>query len=250
MTTLRRATRRSVLVLVVIGSLWATLAAIPASAAGSTTYRDCSKLTFAAGADLHRCDVSDSTFIGMDLHGINFAWSDVSRANGGCDPDMPRTNLAGARLYRALFVDAKLCDAILTDADIHGSDLSGAALEDASLDRANLSWAILNGAQASFAPFVDVNLSNAVWRNGFANGATFDGADLHRIDFRGTDLRSASFVGTDLRYARLDGVDLSDADLSGANWRNATGKGAAIYGNTTCPDGTNSDANGDTCVGH
>ena len=106
------------------------------------------------------------------------------------------------------------------------------------------------GAQASFAPFTDANLSNVVWRNGFANGATFDGGDLHRIDFRGTDLRSASFVGTDLRYARLDGVDLSDADLTGANWRNATGKSAAIYSNTTCPDGTNSDANGDTCVGH
>jgi uncharacterized protein YjbI with pentapeptide repeats len=73
---------------------------------------------------------------------------------------------------------------------------------------------------------------------------------MHRIDFRGTDLRSASFVGTDLRYARLDGVDLTGADLTGANWRNATGKSAAIYGNTICPDGTNSDANGDTCVGH
>ena len=250
MTILRPLTRRSALALLVVGSLWATFAAIPASAAGSTTYRDCSKLTFAAGADLHRCDVSDSTFIGMDLHGINLAWSDVSRANGGCDPDLPRTNLAGSRLYRALFVDAKLCDAILTDADIHGSDLTGAALEDASLNRANLSWAILSGAQASFAPFVDANLSNAVWRDGFANGATFDGADLHRIDFRGTDLRSASFVGTDLRYARLDGVDLTNADLTGASWRTATGKSSAIYSNTTCPDGTNSDTNGGTCVGH
>lgn len=250
MINLGRATRRSVLVLVVAGSLWATVAAIPAGAAGSTTYRDCSKLTFVAGADLHRCDVSDSTFIGMDLHGINLAWSDVSRANGGCDPDLPRTNLAGSRLARALFVDAKLCDAILTDADIHGSDLTRAALEDASLDRANLSWAILDGAAAGFAPLRDANLSNAIWRGGSAVGAIFHGADLHRIDFRGTDLRSASFLGSDLRYARLHGVDLTNADLTGANWHNATGKSAAIYANTTCPDRTNSDANGDTCVGH
>ena len=179
------------------------MAAAPVGAAGSATYRDCSQLALVPNADLHRCDLSDATIIGLDLHGIYASWSDLSRVNGGCDPDLPRTNLAGARIARAILVDAKLCDAILSDADLHGSDMSGAALEDASLFRANLSWVTLDGVQAAFAPFVDANLSNASWRNGFANGATFDGADLHRIDFRGTDLRSASFVGSDLRYARL-----------------------------------------------
>jgi len=234
-----------------LGLMAAGLTAIPVSAAGSTTYRDCSQITVLAGADLHRCDLADSTIIGLDLNGINVAWSDLSRVNGGCDPDLPRTNLNGAIAYRALFVDAKLCDAILTDADLHGSDLSGAALEDASVNRANLAWADLDGAGAAFAPFDDANLGNVSWRNGFANGASFDGADLHRIDLRGTDLRSASFVGTDLRYARLDGVDLSDADLTGANVRSSTGLSSATFSNTTCPDGTNSDANtGGTCVGH
>jgi hypothetical protein len=242
--------RRILPTLAVVGLLWASFAVGPVSAAGSGTYRDCSDLAFAAGADLHRCDLADSTIIGLDLHGINVAWSDLSRVDGGCDPDLPRTNLAGARMYRALLVDAKLCDAILADADIHGSDLTGVALEDASLHRANLSSATLNGAGAAFAPFVDANLSNASWRNGFANGATFDGADLHRIDFRGTDLRSSSFVGSDLRYARLNGVDLTSADLTGADWRQATGLSSATFANTTCPDGTNSDANGATCIGH
>lgn len=221
-----------------------------AGAAGSSSYRDCSNIALAPGADLHRCDLADSTIIGMDLHGIDFSWSDLSRVNGGCDPDLPRTNLAGARIARAILVDAKLCDAILVDADLHGSDLSGVALEDASLNRANLSWAKLNGAHAGFAPFVDANLANASWRDGFGTGATFDGADLHGIDFRGTDLRSSSFVGSDLRYARLGGVDFTGADLTGANWRRATGLGSAIFSNTTCPDGTNSDANGGTCAGH
>ena len=247
----RPAPRRLALAVGLIGVLWAGLSAIPVSAAGSVTYRDCSKMTVAAGADLHRCDLSDSTIIGMDLHGINVAWSDLSRVNGGCDPDLPRTNLGGAVAYRALFVQAKLCDAILVKADLHGSDLSGAALEDASLNGANLSWVNLTGAGAAFAPFDDANLSNAIWRDGAANGASFDGADLHRIDFGGTDLRSTSFVGTDLRYARLNGVDLSNADLTGANWRGATGVASATFSNTTCPDGTNSDTNtGGTCVGH
>jgi uncharacterized protein YjbI with pentapeptide repeats len=234
----------------IVALLWAAFAVVPVSAAGSDTYRDCSNLTFAPGADLHRCDLADSTIIGLDLHGINLGWSDVSRVNGGCDPELPRTNLAGSLLYRAIFVDAKLCDAILTDADIHGSDLTRAALEDASLNRANLSWAILDGAGAGFAPFIDANLANASWRDGSAIGARFDGADLHRIDLRGTDLRSASFVGADLRYARLNGVDFTNADLTGATWRRATGLASATFLNTTCPDGTNSDVNGGTCVGH
>ena len=247
----RPSPRRIALAVGLIGLLWAGIAAIPVSAAGSDTYRDCSRIAVAPGADLHRCDLSDSTIIGLDLHGINVAWSDLSRVNGGCDPDLPRTNLTSAIAYRALFVDAKLCDAILVDADLHGSDLSGAALEDASLNGANLSWADLDGAGAGFAPFVDANLSNASWVEGSATGAIFDGADMHRIDLRRTDARAATFQGTDLRYARLNGVDLTNADLTGANWRNATGLSSVIFSNTTCPDGTNSDANtGATCVGH
>ena len=248
----RRPTPRRIwLSAVLLGLLAAGLTAIPVSAAGSATYRDCSRITVAAGADLHRCDLADSTIIGLDLHGINVAWSDLSRVNGGCDPDLPRTNLNGAMAYRVLFVDAKLCDAILTDADLHGSDLSGAALEDASVNRANLSWSVLDGAGAAFAPFDDANLANVSWRNGFANGASFDGADLHRIDLTGTDLRSATFAGTDLRYAKLGGVDLTNADLTGAIWRGATGLASATFSNTTCPDGTNSDTNtGGTCAGH
>lgn len=246
----RRRTRHGLLLLPLLGLLWIGVAAAPASAAGSQSYRDCSNIALAPGADLHRCDLADSTIIGMDLHGIDFSWSDLSRVNGGCDPDLPRTNLAGARIARAILVDAKLCDAILSDADLHGSDLSGVSLEDASLFRANLSWATMNGAHAGFAPFTDANLSNVVWRNGFGTGASFIGADLHGIDFRGTDLRATRFLGSDLRYAKLGGVDFTNADLTGANWRRSTGLASATFSNTTCPDGTNSDANGGTCIGH
>lgn len=246
----RRPTRRALVALPLIGLLWIGMAAAPVGAAGSAAYRHCSQIALVPNADVHRCDLSDATIIGLDLHGLYASWSDLSRVNGGCDPDLPRTNLAGARIPRAILADAKLCDAILTDADLHGSVFTGAALEDASLNRANLSWADLSGANAGFAPFIDANLSNAIWRNGFATGARFDGADLHRIDFRGTDLRSTRFLGSDLRYARLNGVDFSGADLTDTNWRNSTGLASAIFSNTTCPDGTNSDANGGTCIGH
>ena len=46
----------------------------------------------------------------------------------------------------------------------------------------------------------------------------------------------ASLRGADLRDADLGNADLSGADLTGVDWYN-----------TTCPDGTNSDDNGNTC---
>ena len=61
------------------------------------------------------------------------------------------------------------------------------------------------------------------------------------------DLSNADLSGADLRYANL-----TNADLSGANLYNADLTGANLAGvywyDTTCPDGTNSDNNGNTCA--
>jgi uncharacterized protein YjbI with pentapeptide repeats len=233
-----------------IGALWLLLMGAAAPVGAATTYRDCSGIAFAPGADLHRCDLSDTTVIGMDLHGINMAWSDISRMNAGCDPDFPQTNLYGARIYRAIAIDAKLCDAILTGADLHGTNFTNAAFEDANLNNANLSWADLDGANAGFAPIRNANLSNASWVGANAPGAQFDGSDLHRINLLNGDLRSTTFVGSDLRYARLDGVDFTNANLTGARFNSYTTFVGTIWSNTTCRDGSNSDANGGTCIGH
>jgi uncharacterized protein YjbI with pentapeptide repeats len=246
------ARRRRWLALPLLGAFWLLLigAAAPATVGAATTYRDCSKIAFAPFADMHRCDLADSTVIGMDLHGINMAWSDISRMNAGCDPDFPQTDLRGARIYRAIAVSAKLCDAILTGADLHGTNFTGAAFEDANLDGANVSWADLDDANAGFAPIRNANLANASWVNANAPGAHFDGSDMHRINLTNGDLRSTSFVGTDLRYARLDGVDFSNADLTGIRINSATTFSGVTWSNTTCRDGSNSDSNGGTCVGH
>jgi uncharacterized protein YjbI with pentapeptide repeats len=47
----------------------------------------------------------------------------------------------------------------------------------------------------------------------------------------------------------LSGANLFDANLSGADLTGATLTGV-IWAHTICPDGTNSDDNGGTCVGH
>ena len=70
----------------------------------------------------------------------------------------------------------------------------------------------------------------------------------------GLNLRGAKLVGAflrdvDFRNAKLDGADLTGADLTGANLEGATISGV-IWVGTTCPDGTNSNANQNTCAGH
>jgi uncharacterized protein YjbI with pentapeptide repeats len=242
----RPRSRRS---LSLIGGLFLLTALLPAGVAAAML-RDCSDIQPEPGAAMQRCDLSGQVIIGMDLHGIRLDAADLTGVNAGCDPDEPRTNLAGSRLPRATLVGALLCDAILDDALLRAADLRDAALEDATLTQADLTRAVLDGAAAGFAGFADARMSGASWLDGSAVGARFDRGDLSRSDLRGTNPRAARPVDPVRRLARLDGVDFTSADLTGADWFGATGLDTAIWSSTTCPDGTNSDGNGGTCVGH
>ena len=78
------------------------------------------------------------------------------------------------------------------------------------------------------------------------------GADLINAYLFDTDLINAYLIEADLRYANLRYANLSGAELYGADLYGADLSGAdltgVIWGNTICPDGTNSNNNGNTCV--
>ena len=116
--------------------------------------------------------------------------------------------------------------AVLVGADLGGTDLSGADLRGIALSNAELSYADLSGTEMAGA-----YLDDAVLYYADLSGAYLSGADL-----RYADLRYADLTGAGLYYADLRGAYLSGANLSGVDWYS-----------TTCPDGTNSDDNGDTC---
>ncbi len=62
--------------------------------------------------------------------------------------------------------------------------------------------------------------------------------DLFSNNFSDDILIALKVNGYEIKpYSDLSGADLSGADLSGVYWYS-----------TICPDGTNSDDNGDTCV--
>ncbi|MXM64907.1 hypothetical protein GR925_16010 [Streptomyces sp. HUCO-GS316] len=82
----------------------------------------------------------------------------------------------------------------------------------------------------------------------------FHEAQLNKADLTDSDLRCARFVGAHLRKAVLAGALLqrakfADADLTGADLQGAHLSGA-VWRNTTCPDGKNSDTVSNTCETH
>ena len=87
-----------------------------------------------------------------------------------------------------------------------------------------------------------ISLGNANLRFAELAGADLSYADLNYANLNGADLRVADLSYTNMNNADLRYADLNGADLNGA-WLNNI-----VWSDTTCPDGTNSDNNGDTCV--
>jgi hypothetical protein len=125
----------------------------------------------------------------------------------------------------------------------------GATLSTCNLTGANLSGANLSGQNLSGTNFKTANLSGANLSNANLSGANLSGANLS-----GANLSGANLSGANLKGANLSNADLTNANLTGANMAGAVLSGATLNGvtwlNTLCPDGTNSNNDGGTCVGH
>jgi len=81
-------------------------------------------------------------------------------------------------------------------------------------------------------------------------GDNFDNASLFAAKTDPFWLQFTSLRGADLRGTRWNNSEFTQCDLTGAQLQGATGLAEAIWFSTICPDGTNSDTNGGTCVGH
>jgi len=82
-------------------------------------------------------------------------------------------------------------------------------------------------------------------------GVNLTGAHLAGADLSDSYLMNATLIDADLSNADLSGANLSGADLSGADLYHARLGGVVTgvtWSNTICPDGTNSDNDGGTCV--
>jgi Big-like domain-containing protein/pentapeptide repeat protein len=127
-------------------------------------------------------------------------------------------------------------------------------------------------ASAALAQNVDTNLSKYVTSNGTYNlkdaslssaylvGANLAGANITNTNLSGANLTGANLTGANLTDANFKGANLTGANLTGANLTLTNFKGAtgmtsatltgATWKSTTCPDNTNSNNDGGTCIGH
>jgi phospholipase C len=73
--------------------------------------------------------------------------------------------------------------------------------------------------------------------------------NLQRVNLSGAILTGANLEGSQIGDGFLPNANLTNANLRHADLRHADITGV-IWSNTICPDGSNSDSHGSTCVGH
>lgn len=105
--------------------------------------------------------------------------------------------------------------------------------------------------------FSQTNLTNTLWAMPIIS-SNFTQADFSNSTLQVQDTNS-NFTSANLSNVNFDSSEFTDTNFTNANFTNADLEGVtftntimtdAIWSNTTCPDGTNSDNNGNTCEGH
>ncbi len=125
------------------------------------------------------------------------------------------------------------------------------------LNRSNFAFSSLDQIDLSYCNFFGANLT----------GTSLVGTNLAGTNLSGADMQQAQLYEANLQSANLRGVDFTAAQLCGANLEgtkispgplNYLDKGEnsvpdevpTIWINAVCPDGTQSDDNNGTCIGH
>jgi uncharacterized protein YjbI with pentapeptide repeats len=162
----------------------------------------------------------------------------------------PGIDLAACDLENDSFAGAEMPGANLTDANLTNATLSGAQMYGANLSNAYMTGVTATSVQLDSANLTDASLNNA----------SFSGAEIEFANLDGTNLAGANFAGAYFIDSDFTGqvtfsttTNFTNADLEDAHFSldpQDTNPGSAIWSNTTCPDDTNSDDDGGTCVGH
>jgi hypothetical protein len=141
--------------------------------------------------------------------------------------DFSNTSLA----YRN-FANTDLTNAVIGEGSLNGTVFTGANLTSVAVKNEGTSNHLIQKAN-----FTDANFEGGIY---FLHETSFNNADLHGVSWVGSTISGVpTFEGSDFSNANLTGTDFSSAILT-----------SAIWSNTICPDGTNSDDNGNTCIGH
>jgi hypothetical protein len=146
----------------------------------------------------------------------------------GCRPDETAIDWNS----QAIVETAKSTSSTPSVAMCPNCDISGAAgdrLSKKDFSNAIFTSAIFSGTNFSESNFTNANLSDS----------DLSGSNLTKVNFENALLSNAKLDKANATEANFKGADLSGAQLGGVTWSN-----------TTCPDGSNSNGNNNTCEGH
>ncbi|HLH29462.1 MAG TPA: pentapeptide repeat-containing protein [Acidimicrobiales bacterium] len=195
-----------------------------------------------------------ASFAGGDLVGANLSGSGTSECLTLTSPPYFVASYCGG---------VRLASARLVGADLGSDDLSWTDLQGADLVRASFAGSTFGSCAPSVpanpvcssADLAGARLARTSLAGLHLNGVDLQGANLAGGDLTATDLSPLPVDGgisqrpSQLDHASFNGVNLTQADLLSAT-TSGTSFRHAVWSSTTCPDGTDSNADGGTCAGH
>ncbi len=213
------------------------------------------------GASINNTDFSYRTLKNDDFSGIGCSLN----SNTFNHTDMRNVNLTGCSLDNSRFSNTDFTVITMGNNSLEGvniadnSDLSNKDLTSDTFKVIAIDSTNLTGVNMSNHVFADGTtfITNSNLTNANLSGVTFSVGSGAGIDFTNSNLSGTNFMGADFSTANtaiFSGITGSNTNFTNANLTSAITTGASltspIWSNTTCPDGTNSNSNGNTCVGH
>ncbi len=184
---------------------------------------------------------SDGTFSGAtfsativqndDLNGAQLAGANLAGVHGQAT-GTPASLPVGWTFFNGFLIGA-------------GADLRGAALSGDNMPGINLS-----GANVSEAKFTGDDLTGAIFTGDSVFDTGFEDANLTGADFSGDNIDGSNLTGADLSGTEFGDANLENATFTGTTGDTTTDVTGVTWLDTTCPDGTNSNYDGGTCLGH
>jgi hypothetical protein len=129
-----------------------------------------------------------------------------------------------------------------------GANLEYCRFRYADLDGLDLAGADFTGARLTYSTLTGADLAGTEFGGDNLTQDTFNNADMQGVDLSNTYLYRSSLQSVDLTDANVDGATVIYDDFIGANFT-----GIDLPDNwvsDTCPDGTSTDSDGESCVGH
>jgi len=207
-------------------------------------------------ANLAHAWIENANWDDLDLTGVILSHATLRFVS------MARADLLGARFVNSTLWSVTLDDTIFRHAELYEATISRTTLSGADFSKASMrkmqagdgtnTWdrVIFARADLSYADF-----ANATWTDVSAQFADLVNTNLYQSILTRTDFTHALLNRARFTEATLTGSIFDEAWLRGTTLRNVVDGSSASWQevrweNTQCPDGSNSNENGDTCEGY